>query len=196
VRARAVAAALLLLLLVACGSGGLPVPSPSLLARPAAASLLTLDELRTPGFTVSEAAHAVDPATLPFTSQSAGLRDSATERYFRDVPALATASGPIDVRTTVLRCDAAAGAHSAYAALVKHTDAVPGIIAESAGVLGDEAHADELRSTSPDGVALVEVTLTWRTANVVSVLVVRGREGGSGLADALILAHAQAAGQR
>jgi hypothetical protein len=70
------------------------------------------------------------------------------------------------------------------------------MLQESAGALGDQAHADQLLTTSPDGVPLVEVTLTWRTDNLVSVLVVRGRDGGTGLSDALLLAHAQAAGQR
>jgi hypothetical protein len=193
---------LLALALAGCGSGS-PTPSPTLLSRSASSSLLTLDELRTPGFTVNEPVHAVasaalagDDAALGRALHGVSLRDAATERFFRDVPELATANGPLDVRSTVLRCDATAGGHGAYAALVAHTDAVAGILAESAGALGDEAHADELRSTSPAGVPLVEVTLTWRVANVVAVLVVRGREGGTGLPDALILAHAQVAGWR
>jgi hypothetical protein len=181
------------LVLAACGSGG--SPSPTLLARPAASYLLTLDELRTPGFTVVEAAHVVDPASLLVTPQSAGIRDAATARYFRTVPALTTANGPLDVRTTVLRCASGSGAHSAFSALTRHTDAVTGIVPESAGALGDEAHADQLLTTSPDGVPLVEVTLTWRVANLVNVLVVRGRDAGTGLSDALLLAHAEAAGQ-
>jgi hypothetical protein len=188
--ARGVACALLL---AACGSGGLP--SPTLLTRPAASYLLTLDQLRTPGFTVVDAAHPVDAESLPSSFRSAGLQDSATERYFRAVPTLSTSNGPLDVRTTVVRFATVSGAHSAYAALTLQTDAVANIVPESAGALGDEAHADQLLSTSPDGVQLVEETLTWRIANLVSTLVVRGRDGGTGLSDALLLAHAEAAGQ-
>jgi len=76
--------------------------------------------------------------------------------------------------------------------LTKQVDAVPSMVPASAGVLGDEAHADQLMSVSPQGVQLVEVTLTWRVDNLVAQLVVRGRDGGTGLSDALILAHAQA----
>jgi hypothetical protein len=176
------------LLLAACGS---PPAGPSLLSRPASAYLLTLDELRTPGFTVVEPAHPVPKNLL-----SAGPQDSATARYFRTVPVLATANGPLDVRTETLRFATASSAHSAYTALTREVDALANIIPESAGPLGDEAHADHLLTTSPDGVPLVEVTLTWRITNLVSVLVVRGRDAGTGLADALILAHAQAAGER
>ena len=182
---------------VACGS-----PSPLLFTRPASAYLLTLDELRTPGFTETESAHTIDVAglaagdtTLAAALGGVGLRDASTARYFRAVQPLSTANGPLDVRTTVLRCAAVSGASTAFAALTRHTDAVPSMVPESAGALGDEAHADQVLSTSSDGVPLVEVTLTWRVANLVSVLVVRGRDGGTGLADALVLAHAEAAHQ-
>lgn len=172
------------LALAACGSGGSPSPTPSFFSRAASAYLLTLDELRTPGFTVSEAAHDDPGLACP----------ASTARYFRTVPELATSNGPLDVRTTVLGCGSVRSAATAYAALVARADAVKGETAESAGVLGDVAHADSLQTTG-DGVGLVEVTVTWRTANLVSVLVVRERDAGSGLADALILAHAQASGQ-
>jgi hypothetical protein len=117
-------------------------------------------------------------------------------RYFRAVPELGTANGPVDVRSTVLRFGSAGAGHDAYGAMTRHTDAVPSMVAVSAGVLGDEAHGDVIESVSPAGVRLVEATVTWRVANLVSVLVVRGRSGGTGLADALLLAHAQAAGER
>jgi hypothetical protein len=165
--------------------------------------LLGLDQLKAPGFVAVEAAHSVSAESLAAGDtalaaalKSAGVQDAATARWFRSVPELSTANGPIDVRSTVFRCSSTAGAHSAYAALTRHTDAVPGMVAESAGPLGDEAHADELGSVASDGTRLVEITVSWRTANLVAVLVARGREGGSSLADALILAHAQAAGER
>jgi len=169
-----------LLALAACGSSGAPV-APTLSPRSASSYLLTLDELRTPGFAVVEAAHSVSAAC-----------PAATERYFRAVPDLATANGPVDVRTTVLRCDTVAAASTAYATVTRQTDAVSGEVAESAGALGDVAHADELH-TSGQGVGLAEVTLIWRTANLVSTLIVRERDTGGGLADALILAHQQSA---
>jgi hypothetical protein len=134
---------------------------------------------------VSEAVHAVD-------APPAHAVDSATVRYFREVPELATANGPVDVRSTVLRFGSVGDAHAAYGGLTKRVDAVPSMVPASAGVLGDEAHADQLMSVSPQGVELIEVTITWRVENVVAQLVVRGREGGTGLSDALILAHAQA----
>jgi hypothetical protein len=190
------------LALVACGNSSAS-PGPTVPAKPAAAYLLTLDGLKVPGFVVVEAAHAISTdqlvagdAALASALKSAGVGEAATARFFRTVPQLSTSNGPIDVRTTVVRCGSAGGAHGAYAALTKHTDAVPSMLAESTGPLGDEGHADEIGSTASDGTPLVEITVTWRTANLVSVLVVRGREGGSGLADALILARAQAAGER
>jgi hypothetical protein len=108
---------------------------------------------------------------------------------------LSTANGPVDVRTTVLRCASVSAAHSVYDALTRQVDAVANIVPESAGALGDEAHAAQLLSTSPDGIQLVEETVTWRIANLVSTLVLRGRDGGTGLSDALLLAHAEATGQ-
>jgi len=168
------------LLLAACGSGGSP-PAALHTAAPAT-YLLSLDELRTPGFTVAEGPH-----------DTAGDCAAATVRYFREVPELALSNGPLDVRSTVLRCGSIAQATAAYAAAVKRTDAVGGETPESAGVLGDAAHADTLRVSSA-GVGLVEVTLSWRSANLVSTLVIRERDAGNPLADALILAHAEAAG--
>ncbi len=168
------------LLLAACGSGG-SLPSPLHTAAPAT-YLLSLDELRTPGFAVAEEPHG-----------TAGDCAAATVRYFREVPELALANGPLDVRSTVLRCASVAQAATAYAAAMKRTDAVGGATPESTGVLGDAAHADVLRVSS-GGVGLVEVTLTWRSANLVSTLVMRERDAGNPLADALILAHAQSTG--
>jgi hypothetical protein len=185
--------------LAACGSS----PAAPTLARSATAYLLTLDRLAAPGFTVVEPARAISADTVAdgdaaFTTalHGAQLQDAATARFFRSVPVLATANGPVDVSSTVMRFATAAGAHTAFAAQTTHTDAVPGMLPESAGALGDEAHADERDQTASDGTPVVEVTVTWRTTNLVSTLVVRGRQGGTRLGDALILAHSQAAGER
>ena len=201
-RRRQIAAWVALLPLAACNGSSGPAPWPSLLTKPASTYLLTLDELRVPGFTVDEPAH-----TLGYDSASAGdpqlstalhaaaLQDAATTRFFRDVSELGTANGFIDVRSTVLRFPATGAAHRAYLAETRHTDAVPGIVAESTDALGDEAHAGQLTVTSPDGVQLIEVTVVVRNANLVELLIVRGRLGGTSLADALTLAHRQLSGQ-
>jgi len=190
-------------LLSSCGGGGgAPSPTPTLFTRGAVAYLLTLDQLRVAGFTVDEAAHTVgssgvsagDPQ-LQTGLRAAGMRDAATVRYFRDVPDLATADGFIDVRSTVLAFSGGGPAHRAFLAEVRHTDAVPHIVPESTDALGDEAHADLLTVTSPDGVPVVELTVITRHANLVEIVVIRGRQGGTSLADALILAHRQLAGQ-
>jgi hypothetical protein len=187
-------------LLAACGSS--PSPSAPTLNRAASAYLLGLDQLKAPGFSAVEPAHSVDGTTLAANDPSlatalaaGGVQQAATVRYFRPVAALATANGPVDVRSTVIRCAGASGAGGVFAGERVHNDAVPGAVPASAGALGDDSHADQSRVTASDGTPLVEITLTWRIANLVSVLVVRGRDSGSPLADALILAHAQASGE-
>lgn len=204
---RGVVAALLLSApaLSACnGSGGdTPSPTPSLFTRGAARYLLTLDQLRVAGFTVAEAPHDLGFGTasagdsqLGTALRANGMQDAATVRYFRQVPDLATANGFLDVRSTVLSFAGAGPAHRAFLAEVRHTDEVPHIVPESTDALGDEAHGDLLTETSPDGVQVVEVSVIVRNANLVELLIVRGRVGGTSLDDALILAHRQLAGQR
>ena len=202
VRQLRIAAWVALLPMAACNGSGGPVASPSLLTKPASAYLLTLDELRVPSFTVDEPAHTVgydsvsagDPQ-LSTTLHAAALQDASTTRFFREVSELGTANGFIDVRSTVLRFPTTGAAHRAYLAETRHTDAVHGIVGESTDALGDEAHADQLTATSPDGVQLIEVTVIVRNANLVELLIVRGRLGGTSLADALTLAHRQLSGQ-
>ncbi len=177
-------------------SGGSPSPTPPLFTHSAASYLLTLDDLRIAGFTVNEAAHSVSlesvsagDSQLALALRAAGMQQAATTRFFRTVSDLGTANGFIDVRSTVLRFADPGSAHRAYLAEVRHTDAVPRIVPESTDALGDEAHADELTETSPDGVPVVEDTVIVRNANLIDLLVVRGRLGGTGLSDALLVAH-------
>jgi hypothetical protein len=183
------------------GSGGdSPAPTPAVFTRGAASYLLGIDQLRVAGFTVAEAPHAVGfgaasagDSQLSVALRANGLQDGATVRYFRDVPDLATANGFIDVRSTVLRFAGGGPAHRAFLAEVRHTDAVPHVVPESTDALGDEAHGDLLTVTDADGVQVLEATVMVRNANLVELLVVRGRVGGTSLDDALILAHRQLA---
>jgi hypothetical protein len=188
---------------VACGGDGSAsasaTPSPSGRVHPGSAvgDLLRLDELTLPGFTVASAPAEVDVAALSAGDSalasalaSAGVRSAASARYFRSVPALATAEGPVDVTTTVLACGGPPGAATLLGAFAKHLDGVSGAIPVSTGPLGDGGHADVVEAVQ-DGVTVAQVTLAWRSGDLVSILVVRERNTGSPLADALIVARPQ-----
>lgn len=182
--------------------GGVPSPTPTFFTHSASSYLLALDQLRVADFTVADPAHTlgVDTASagdtqLAVALRAAGMRDAATVRYFRSVPELATANGFLDVRSTVLRFASTGDAHRALLAEERHSDGVPSIVPESTDALGEEGHADQLGVTGPDGVQLVELTVMTRNANLVELLVVRGRLGGTSLSDALVLAHRQLASQ-
>lgn len=163
--------------------------------------LLTLDQMASPGFVVD-----VPPATVPASAlgggdaavaqrlTSDGLADAGQVTFSRTVD-FGTANGPVEVIDTVERFTSDAGAHSSYRADVSRLDGEKGEVAMSTGALGDEAHADSLLATAPDGLQAVQITLQWRVANVVVVLEVRGRYGGTRLDDALFLAHAQTSKQ-
>jgi len=160
--------------------------------------LLTIDQLVTPDFSVYEGAHAVDAAAIAGTDQSQlhrlqsdGLQSAATIRFFRQVE-LATADGPIDIISTAERFATTAGASDVYQADVARHDAGSGETPISTGALGDTAHADSVVKTTASGIEAVQITLEWRTANVVNVIVVRGRYGGTRLDDALLIGHRQA----
>jgi hypothetical protein len=77
-----------------------------------------------------------------------------------------------------------------FAALIAHLDAVTGAIPVTTGPLGDAGHADLVEVTD-QGVTVAQVTLTWRVGDLVSMLVVRERQTGSPVQDALITAHPQ-----
>jgi hypothetical protein len=76
-----------------------------------------------------------------------------------------------------------------FAADAHRLDTADGAAAVSTGPLGDEAHADSIVRSTPGGLQAVQITLEWRNSNVLNLLVVRGRYGGTRLDDALVLAH-------
>ena len=159
--------------------------------------LLAGDQMASPDFAVS-----APPATRTAADLAAGdsavaqrltgdgLAGAASVTYARVVD-FGTANGPIEVIDTVERFASSSGAHASYAADVAARDAASGEVPASTGALGDEAHADSLVKTAPDGLQAVQVIVEWRTANVVVLLTVRGRYGGTRLDDALLLAHRQ-----
>ncbi|MBV9100208.1 MAG: hypothetical protein JOZ46_02125 [Candidatus Dormibacteraeota bacterium] len=179
------------MLLTGCATGA--AASTTLSADPLH-YLLTLNDMVSPDFTAGDAAHPVDASALAGGSQAVaqrlageGLQAAATVRYFRSVD-LATSNGPVDVIDTAERFSSAAGAASSYASDVAVLDSASGAVPVSTGHLGDEAHAVSVVRATASGLAVVQITLEWRTANVVNVLVVRGRYGGTRLDDALTLA--------
>jgi hypothetical protein len=183
----------------ACGGGSPVASAPRLLGGDASTYLLHLDEIGLPGFHVEEPPRkltagdiaGVDTA-LAADLASAGLISAATVRFLNPAPRLATANGPLDVVATVELLGSPAGAERIYAARVKHDDAQAGVQALSTGPLGDAAHAVVASAPLSDEVQAVQYTVTWRSANAVNVLVVRGRLGGFGLSDALSIARRQA----
>jgi hypothetical protein len=160
--------------------------------------LLQIDDLAAPGFAVAEAARTTSAAeiagsdsVLASALRDGGMQGAAVVRYLNAVPQLATANGPLDVVSTVELFADATGAAAAYAATVRHTDAVSGAQVISTGSLGDASHADMLAATASDQTQVVQFTVTFRVANAVNVLVSRGRLGGTAIADALIIARKQ-----
>jgi hypothetical protein len=164
--------------------------------------VLRLDQLPTAGFVTDAAPHPVDVTALSTTAEvvsalrSAGLSGVAGAHYVRQVPVLATANGPLDVVATVAAFAATAGAHDAMGRLVAQVDARPGAGAVSAGDLGAESHAVTETATASDGTPVVQVTVIWRVANLVNEMAVRGRLGGTGLGDAVVIAHRQGDGEQ
>jgi hypothetical protein len=189
----------------ACGSS----PPASLLGRDPARYLLQLDDLVSPDFHIYSAAHSIDataiatPGTGPSPTADAavlrrlqrnGLQAAATARYSRlvnfDTRDFATSDGPLDVSSTVERFASSDGAAAVYTADIHARDA-SGENPASTGPIGDAAHADTVVRDTAGGAQAVQITVEWRVANLVNVLVVRGRYGGARLADALTLAHRQ-----
>jgi len=189
------AAGMFVCAVVVSGCGSSASAGPSLSTGDPAHYLVKLSDLPSPDFTVDQPAHAADAAELAHENATRavhltqdGLQAGAAVRYFRAVD-LATANGPIDVVNTVERFATVAGAATAYAADVQDLDAAVGAAPISTGGLGDEAHAVSLVRTASSGVQAVQITLEWRVANVVNIIVLRGRYGGTRLDDALVLAH-------
>ena len=204
--ARAVPAALVALAVAGCGGGGsastgssvAPSPTHRVIHTTAATALvLRLDELPAAGFTATTAVTPVDQATaasgdsaVEAAMRSAGFRDAASARYFRTVPVLRTSNGPIDVTSTVVRLGSPGGAGAVLDAISTQLDAVSGAIPTSSGPLGDGGHATVVMATD-QGVSVAQATLVWRSGDLVSLLVIRERDTGSSLQDALLTAQPQ-----
>ena len=144
------------------------------------------------------AAHSIDSsdiagsdATRARQLASDALQSAATVRYARDAN-FATSNGPIDVISTVERFASSTGAAHSYGIDVHALDAFPQAVPLATGTLGDASHADSVVRTTSSGFQAVQITVEWRLANVVNILVVRGRYGGARLVDALTLAHREA----
>jgi hypothetical protein len=189
---RILAPVAMLVALVACGGD-----SQSLSTGDPLRDLITLDQLVVPGFTVTSAATHVDAsvlaggdATLASTLARDGMQSAASVEYQRTVD-FGTSNGPIDLLATVERYTATDGAASAYGATVRQFDAIAGAVPASTGPLGDEAHSISVVRTTTGGLQAVEIALVWRVANLLNVMVARGRYGGTRLDDALVLAGVQ-----
>ena len=148
--------------------------------------VLRLDQLVTANFSVLMPLRHLDTA-------GAAYQSAATIEFGREVN-FDTANGPLEVSSTVERFAGVDAAAAAYMHDIAARDAT-GETALSTGPLGDAAHADSLVRDSPAGPQAVEITVEWRTANLVNILVVRGRYGGTRLLDGLTLAHRQSANQ-
>ncbi len=176
--------------------------APALLRGEPAAYLLTLDQLVSPDFAVDVAPHQLGVTDIAGTDTahaqqlgSAGFLAGAGEEFFRATANLADANGPVQVRDSVEEFSSASGAETAFGADSARLDAVQGATAMSTGALGDQAHATTRTATSAAGAAAVEITVEWRVGNLIDVVIVRGREGGTRLDDALLLAHRQTVGE-
>ena len=159
--------------------------------------LITLDQLTAPGFTVLSPATHVGAATLAggdavveSALTAGGLQSAASVEFQRTID-FGTSNGPIDVVATVERFAGTGGASTAYSTSVRRLDAVQGAVPTSTGPLGDQAHSISVVRTAPDGLQAVEITVVWRVANLVNIIIARGRYGGTRLADALVLAGVQ-----
>ena len=177
-----------------CGEAAAPL---ALRGEPAG-YLLSVDQLVSPDFTIDAAPHQLTVADLAGADSSivkqlgsAGFVAGAGEEFFRATGSLADANGPVQVRDTVEDFSSSSGATAVFGTDTARLNAVPGATAISTGALGDEVHATTVSATSASGTRAVEITVEWRVLNLIDVLVVRGREGGTRLDDALVLAHRQ-----
>ena len=189
-----IAAAIAAVAVAACG--GSPASSALAAIRPLSV-LVGIDQLADAGFTVYTPAHAETPdqvaggnATVAAALTRDGLQAAATISYSRQEE-FATADGPLQITASVERFASTSGAANAFDADVATLDASRGAVAVSTGPLGDAAHADSIVRALSNGLLAVQITLEWRDAGVIAVLVLRGRDGGTTLQDALTLAAAQ-----
>lgn len=177
-----------------CGEAAAPV----VLRGAPNAYLLSVDQLVAPDFTVDTAPHQLGVADIAGTDaaianqlSSAGYLAGAAEDFFRATASLADSNGPVQVRDTVEEFSSTSDAATVFGADAARLDAVAGAAPISTGALGDQAHATTMSATTASGTRAVEITVEWRVLNVVDIVVVRGREGGTRLDDALVLAHRQ-----
>ncbi len=166
------------LLTAGCGEAAAP---PVLHGEPAT-FLLTIDQMVSPDFTVDIAPHPL---------AAGGYVAGAGEEFFRSTGSLADTNGPIQVRDTVEEFSSAPSAAAVFTTDTAQLDAIAGAKATSTGPLGDEAHATTVTAATTLGVRAIEITVEWRVDNLLDIVVVRGREGGTRLDDALLLAHRQ-----
>jgi hypothetical protein len=189
---RALTAGVLVFAVAGCGGG----TAPGFTGDPTS-YLVMLDQLNAPGYTVYRAATHIDATALTAGDASAaaalateGLQSAATVEYQRTVD-FGTSNGPVDIASIAERFAGLSGATSAYRAAVQGLDAIAGAVQASTGPLGDQAHSISVVRTTSSGLQAVEITVLWRVNNVVNVIVVRGRYGGTRLEDALVLASLQ-----
>lgn len=182
--------------MVAAGCGD--AAAPTVLRGEPIAYLLTVDQLVSPDFSSDVAPHRLgvtdiagaDGAVAQQLSNAGFLAGAATD-FFRAGGNLADTNGPLQVRDSVEEFSSTSGAASILAADTGRLNAVAGATPISTGPLGDQAHATSVTATTAAGLRAVELTVEWRVANLIDVLVVRGRDGGTRLDDALVLAHRQ-----
>lgn len=182
-------------LLAGCGDS--PAAFPVLHAAPAA-YLLTVDRLGAPGFSVDTAPHGEvvtdiargDPVEAARLT-AAGFTSASAEDFLRAGSAIAVVNGPVQIVDAVEEFATAGGAASVYGSDVAALDAVAGARPLPTGALGDSAHATTRLASTADGVQLIQITVEWRVADLLNILMVRGRDGGTRAGDALVLAHRQ-----
>jgi hypothetical protein len=189
-------------LVAALTAGCAAAPSPPSLRAAPATYLLGIDQLISPDFVLDVAPHPLAAAAIaaadgPDASRlaAAGFTGAAAEDFFRESAVLAVLDGPAQIGDTVEAFASSSGAATVYGNDIARRDAVAGTTQVSTGALGDAAHATTRTAVAPDGTSVVEITVEWRLANLVDILVLRGRAGGLRPDDALLLAHRQTAGE-
>jgi hypothetical protein len=181
------------------GCGNQPA-APQVLRAAPLRYLLGIDQLVSPDFSVNTAPHALAVADIAGNDsaaaqqlRAAGFTAAAGEDFFRAAGDLTLTNGPVQILDTVEQYASAAGASTVYGNDISRLDAVSGAVAVSTGSLGDAAHCTTRTATSAEGILIIEISVEWRVDNLLDVLVVRGRSGGTRPDDALILAHRQTA---
>ena len=170
--------------------------APPLLRGEPSAYLLTIDQLVSPDFTLdpprtADGADIAAAATRRRRGCSAGW-SAAAEEFFRAAASLADANGPLQVRDTVEEFASARGA-AAVLQRRRRPRSTPLPVPRRLHRARSATPPTPPRAPPPPptGRVVVEITVEWRVDNLLDVLVVRGRDGGTRLDDALLLAHRQ-----